>query len=59
MGIPVKNIWIITAVVILLAIVFYFIKSAAWSRLQKAVAVSVTTMVLAFFLLNSNFYPQC
>jgi len=54
---PLKNIWLITGVVLLLAIVFYFIKSSAYNRLQKAVAVSVATMALTFFILNSNFYP--
>jgi len=55
---PVKNGLVITGVVILLAIVFYFIKSASFDRLQKAVAASVATMALCFFLLNSNFYPK-
>ncbi|MEI9912579.1 MAG: glycosyltransferase family 39 protein [Bacteroidota bacterium] len=54
----VKNILIISGVVILLAVVFYFIKSGQYGRLQKSVAVSVATMVFAFFLLNTNFYPQ-
>ena len=55
---PVKSIWVIAGVVLLLAVVFYFIKSAAYHRLQKAVAVSVAAMIFSFFLLNSNFYPQ-
>ncbi len=55
---PVKNAWLIVAVVFFLAVVFYFIKSAAYSRLQKAVTFSVATMAFVFFLLNSNFYPQ-
>ena len=55
---PVKNIWVITGIVLLLAVVFYFIKSSAYDRLQKAVAVSVAAMIFSFFLLNSNFYPQ-
>ncbi|MDZ4794747.1 MAG: glycosyltransferase family 39 protein [Bacteroidota bacterium] len=55
---PVNNMWVIAAVVLLLAIVLYFIKSAAYNHLQKAVAASVATMVLCFFLLNSNFYPK-
>ncbi len=54
---PVKSIVIIIGVVLLLAIVFYFIKTAAYNRLQKAVTASVATMALCFFLLNSNFYP--
>jgi len=55
---PVKSVWVITGVVLLLAVVFYFIKSAAYNRLQKAVAGSVAVMIFSFFLLNSNFYPQ-
>ena len=54
---PVKNMVTIIGVVLLLAVVFYFIKSTLYSRLQKAVAASVATMALCFFLLNSNFYP--
>jgi len=55
---PVKNIVTVVGVVLLLAVVFNFIKSTAYGRLQKAVAVSVATMALSFFLLNSNFYPK-
>jgi hypothetical protein len=55
---PVKNGLVITGVVLLLAIVFYFIKSASFDRLQKGVAASVATIALCFFLLNSNFYPK-
>lgn len=54
---PVKNIITVIGVVLLLAVVFYFIKSPLYNRLQKAVAASVATMALCFFLLNSNFYP--
>jgi 4-amino-4-deoxy-L-arabinose transferase-like glycosyltransferase len=55
---PAKSSRVIIGVVLLLAVVFYFIKSAAYDRLQKAVAVSVAAMIFSFFLLNSNFYPQ-
>jgi hypothetical protein len=55
---PVKQVWIIIGAILLLAAVFYFIRSAMYSRLQKAVTVSVAAMALTFFLLNSNFYPQ-
>jgi 4-amino-4-deoxy-L-arabinose transferase-like glycosyltransferase len=55
---PVKSIWVITGVVMLLSVVFYFIKSPAYDRLQKSVAVSVAAMIFSFFMLNSNFYPQ-
>jgi 4-amino-4-deoxy-L-arabinose transferase-like glycosyltransferase len=55
---PVKSVWVIAGIILLLALVFYFIKSAAYDRLQKAVAVSVAAMIFSFFLLNSNFYPR-
>ena len=55
---PVKSIVTIIGVVLLLAVVFYFIKSTAYNLLQKAVASSVATMALCFFLLNSNFYMK-
>ena len=55
---PVKSIWVIAGVIMLLSVVFYFLKSAAYGRLQKAVSVSVAAMIFCFFLLNSNFYPQ-
>ena len=55
---PVKSGWVVVGVVLLLAVVFYFMKSKTYGRLQKAVTVSVATMVFSFFLLNSNFYPQ-
>ena len=54
---PVKSSWVIVGVVLLLAVVFYYMKSQTFGRLQKAVTVSVATMVFSFFLLNSNFYP--
>jgi len=55
---PVHSFLIITGTVILLAVVLYFFKSAAWTNAQKAVLIPVATMVLLFFLLNTNFYPQ-
>lgn len=55
---PVKSIPVIIGVVLLLAVVIYFIKSPAYNRLQKTIAASVATMALSFFLLNSNFYPK-
>ena len=55
---PVKSIWVIAGIVLLLAVVFYFVKSTAYDRLQKAITVSVAAMIFSFFLLNCNFYPQ-
>jgi 4-amino-4-deoxy-L-arabinose transferase-like glycosyltransferase len=55
---PVKSTWIIAGVVLLLALVFYFIKSGQYDLLQKAVGTSVAAMIFLFFLLNTSFYPQ-
>ena len=55
---PVKSVWLVVCVIFLLAIVFYFIKSKLYTRLEKSVAVPVAAVILAFFLLNSNFYPK-
>ena len=55
---PLHNFLLILSVVLLLAIVFYFLKNQRLSYVQKAVCVSVTSMALSFFLLNTNFYPQ-
>ncbi len=55
---PVKSIAVILGVIILLSVVFYFIKSKFYSQLQKAVTLSASLMAFVFFLLNSNFYPQ-
>jgi 4-amino-4-deoxy-L-arabinose transferase-like glycosyltransferase len=55
---PVIGLGLIAGIVLLLSVVFYFFKSPAYSRLQKAITVSVAAMALTFFLLNSSFYPQ-
>lgn len=55
---PVQQFWVIAVAVLFLAIVFYFIKSSMYARLQKVVCLSVAGMIIAFFLLNTNFYPQ-
>ncbi|HEY6504366.1 MAG TPA: glycosyltransferase family 39 protein [Chitinophagaceae bacterium] len=55
---PIGSVWIIAGTVVLLAVVFYFLRSRVYDRLQKAVAVSAATMIFVLFLLNSNFYPQ-
>jgi hypothetical protein len=55
---PVKNFFLILSIVLLLAIVFYFLRSRQLSYVQKALYISVASMVLSFFLLNTNFYPQ-
>ncbi|MES1217346.1 MAG: glycosyltransferase family 39 protein [Bacteroidota bacterium] len=55
---PVKSSWVIAGMILMLAVVFYFIKSRMYSTIQKSILVSVATMAFAFFLLNSNFYRQ-
>ena len=55
---PPKNSLIVIVVVLLLASVFYYLLSRRLAWLQKAIVVSVSTMILSFFLLNTNFYPQ-
>lgn len=55
---PVQHFFIIPFVIFFLAAFFYFIRSAAYNLLQRAVCVSVAAMAFCFFLLNANFYPQ-
>jgi len=55
---PVKNFLVLFITILLLAVVFYFLKNQQLSRLQKAICVSVSSMAVSFFLLNANFYPQ-
>lgn len=55
---PVKKTGIITGVILLLAVFFYFLKTSGLSRLQKSVCISVASILFAFYLLNTNFYPQ-
>jgi 4-amino-4-deoxy-L-arabinose transferase-like glycosyltransferase len=55
---PVKKLGVIIGVIVLLAVYFYFLKSTLFNKMQKAVCISVSAMILSFFLLNANFYPQ-
>jgi hypothetical protein len=55
---PIKSNWIFFALIVLLALVFYFILSKKYSSQQKSITVSVSSVALLFFLLNTNFYPQ-
>jgi 4-amino-4-deoxy-L-arabinose transferase-like glycosyltransferase len=55
---PVRSTWVIAGMILLLAVVFYFIKSKMYNTLQKVILVSVASIIFLFFLLNSNFYPQ-
>jgi 4-amino-4-deoxy-L-arabinose transferase-like glycosyltransferase len=55
---PLKRIPLLVGPALLLAIVFYFLKSSMYGVLQKAVLIPVASMIVFFFLLNTNFYPQ-
>ena len=55
---PIKNTFVLIGLVFFLTIVFYFLLSKMYSNIQKAITVSVSTVALFFFLLNTNFYPQ-
>ena len=55
---PVKNLILIVSLILLLATVFYFLRNQQLSYLQKALCISVTSVILLFFLLNTNFYPH-
>ena len=55
---PVKNTFVLIEVIFFLTIVFYFLLSKIYSNIQKALTVSVASIGLFFFLLNTNFYPQ-
>ena len=55
---PVHDILIYVGLILLLAVVFYFLKSRQYSTFEKAIYLSVASMIVFFFLLNANFYPQ-
>ena len=55
---PINNTLVFVGLILLLAIVFYFLLRKAFSIIQKSIAVSVATISLFFFLMNTNFYPQ-
>ena len=55
---PVNEFWIIAFVILLLSVVFYFFINPRLSFLQKAIVIPVSTMIVSFFLLNTNFYPR-
>ena len=55
---PLNNTLVFVGLILLLAIVFYFLLRKAFSIIQKSIAVSVATISLFFFLMNTNFYPQ-
>ncbi len=54
---PIQNLFaIIGFMVLLAAVVFVLYRSR--NKVQQMVVISVTSTVLIFYLLNSNFYPQ-
>lgn len=55
---PLRNFLIAAGLVILLAIVFHFIRTKLITLLQKSVCISVSVLILFFFLYNSNSSPQ-
>jgi len=55
---PIKNFLLIALSILLLSFVFYFVLTKYQNTIQKAISVSVATMALFFFLLNTNFYPK-
>lgn len=55
---PLKNYFILIAIIFLLAVVFYFLRTKQMEFLQKSISISTATMALVFFLLNTNFYPR-
>lgn len=54
----VNDLLIVLGAVLLLTVVFYFFLSKSYSFIQKAITISVSSIILLFFLLNTNFYPQ-
>lgn len=54
----VNSYFILAGVIILLATFIHFSRSTLLADLPKAIGLSVATMALSFFLLNTNFYPQ-
>ncbi|HOZ69334.1 MAG TPA: glycosyltransferase family 39 protein [Chitinophagaceae bacterium] len=54
----VNSYFILTGVILLLSVYFHFIRSSLMHTLAKSISLSVTALVLSFFLLNTNFYPQ-
>ena len=55
---PIKSLLIVVSLVALLTVVFYFFLTNRFSVVQKAISISTSAMVVSFFVLNANFYPQ-
>lgn len=55
---PVQHYLVMAGLVFCLSLYIYFIKSTLLGAAQKTIGLSVASMILCFFLLNSNFYPK-
>ena len=55
---PLENYFFIPVIILLLAAVFHFIKTNAVSFISKAIYISTFSIILFFFLFNSNYFPQ-
>ena len=55
---PIKNTLVLAGLIFFLSVVFYFLLSKRFSTIQKSITVSVASIALFFFLMNTNFYPQ-
>jgi 4-amino-4-deoxy-L-arabinose transferase-like glycosyltransferase len=54
---PVTNLWVIGGFIFLALFSFFLLKMAR-NKLQRLITASAATMVIIFFLLNTNFYPK-
>ena len=55
---PVNNILVIIIAVLLLSFFFFFLQARIFSKAQKSVCISIAAIIVFFFLMNANFYPQ-
>lgn len=54
---PVKHWWVIVILIFLMAVYIYWLRSKDKTTWNKSIALSVSGMVVFFFLMNANFYP--
>jgi len=55
---PINKTWVAFVAIVLVGVVIWSFINKRFTQLQKAVLLSVSTMIFLFFLLNTNFYPQ-
>lgn len=55
---PVNNLWLLFILTLILFCGYYFIFSGVFTPMQKSIITPVWSMILLFYLLNGNFYPQ-